>query len=76
MSFAETLVFVAAGSPATLPVRSGCTRLVLSEDRELQPHPVLPSGCRCRAETPHCHSEAARCHRQQSRCVARTAALI
>lgn len=64
MNFAETLVFVAASSPATLPVRSGCTRLLLSEDRELTPHPILPVERHCGAEKRHCLVEAKRCHRQ------------
>lgn len=68
MNFAETLVFVAASSPATLPVRSGCTKILLSEDRVLQPHPVLSPERHCGAEESHCAAEAPRCHRHQNGC--------
>jgi hypothetical protein len=68
MNFAETLVFVAAGSPATLPVRSGCTKILLSEDRELQPHPILSSPSHCGAEKRRCQVEGPRCQRGRSGC--------
>ncbi|HET6879804.1 MAG TPA: hypothetical protein VFI31_06605 [Pirellulales bacterium] len=73
MGFVETLVYVAAGSPATFPVRSGCTSLMLCEDRELRPHPIVPPVVRCGHEKPRCSAEPVKGCSAQTGC--RTSAL-
>lgn len=73
MDFAETIVFVAAGSPATMPVRSGCTRILLSEDRTLQPHPALTAKRHCAAVKRHCMVEHSSCRQRQADCLSHMA---
>lgn len=58
---AETLVFVGANVMSTPGLRSGCTTLLMCEDRNLQPHAPLASPAVCRREANHCGREARHC---------------
>jgi hypothetical protein len=61
MNVVETLVYVIADSPATRLVRSGCTMLLMSEDRDLAPHIETPTVTSCRSQPSHCESPANHC---------------
>lgn len=74
MDFVETIVFVAAGSSATMPVRSGCTRILLSEDRALQPHPALTAKRHCAAVKRHCMAADSTCRQRKAGCLSTPAA--
>lgn len=70
MNGAETLVYVVANSAASYPVRSGCTMLLMSEDRELRPHAVEESLAYCGPEQSRCGAAPKTCVGRRPACLA------